>query len=62
MASDTKFGYYAPVVAETKSHKNRNFLAETFVEMITDYKDLENCDILAKFIEVCVFQAPGFFS
>jgi len=61
MASDTKFGYYAPIVAETKSHKNKGFLAEIFVELITDYKDLENCDILAKFIEICVFQAPGFF-
>ena len=40
MASDTKYGYYAPMVAETKSHKNRKFLAETFVELITDYKDL----------------------
>jgi len=40
MASDTKFGYYSSIVAEAKSHKNRKFLAETFVEMITDYKDL----------------------
>jgi hypothetical protein len=62
IASDTEFGYYAPIVAEIKSHKNRNFLAETFVELITDYKDLTNCDMLAKFIEICIFQAPEFFS
>jgi len=40
MASDNKYGYYAPIVIETKSHKNRKFLAETFVELVTDYKDL----------------------
>lgn len=61
MASDTKYGYYAPIVAEIKSHKNRKNLAEIFVELITDYKDLENCDVIVKFIEICVFQAPGFF-
>lgn len=61
MASDPKYGYYSSIVAEAKSHKNRKFLAETFVELIIDYKDLKNCDLIAKFIEICVFQAPGFF-
>jgi hypothetical protein len=31
MASDSKFGYYAHIVAEAKSHKNRDHLAEAFV-------------------------------
>ena len=61
MASDNKFGYDSSIVAEAKSHQNRGFFADIFVELITDYRDLENCHLLAKFIEICVFQAPGFF-
>ena len=61
MASDGKFGYDSSIVVEAKSHKNRGFFADIFVELITDYRDLEKSHLLAKFIEVCVFQAPGFF-
>ena len=50
MASYNKFGYDSSIVVEAKSHKNRNFFADIFIELITDYRDLENCNLLAKFI------------
>jgi hypothetical protein len=50
IASDKDFGYNSSVVAEAKTHDNRKVFAEIFVELITDYKDYENCYLLARFM------------
>ena len=50
IASDPTFGYNSSIVVEAKSHKNRKFFADVFVELLTDYKDLENCQLMARFI------------
>jgi hypothetical protein len=50
MASDQKYGYSSSIVAEIKTHQNRGVLAEIFMELITDFKDYENCELVAKFI------------
>ncbi len=32
------------------------------MELITDFKDYENCDLFAKFIETCLVYTAGLFN
>ena len=62
MASDQKYGYNSSIVAEIKTHHNRGVLAEIFIELITGFKDYENCEFIFKFIETCLFNTSGLFN
>ena len=55
-------GYCSHVIYETKTHENRMNFAEIFIELLTDYRDYENCMPICRFIEICIFESPGLFS
>lgn len=43
------------MVYEAKTNDNRAIFAEIFIELLTNFRDYDNVDLICRFVEVMIF-------